>query len=58
MATIERFTHAAQQALQSAQSLAGTARHGERPPLHLLAALAADARGPAGGALGRAQDGA
>ena len=54
MATIERFTHAAQQALQSAQSLAGTARHGELSPLHLLAALAADARGPAGGVLERA----
>jgi ATP-dependent Clp protease ATP-binding subunit ClpB len=54
MPSIERFTHAAQQALQAAQSQAAAASHGELSPLHLLAALAADARGPAGSILERA----
>jgi ATP-dependent Clp protease ATP-binding subunit ClpA len=50
----EQFTHAAQEALQSGQSLAAGAGHAEYAPLHLLAALAADARGPAASILGRA----
>ena len=54
MATIEKFTHAAQEALQAGQSAANTAGHAEYSPLHLLSALTADARGPAGGVLERA----
>ena len=54
MATIEKFTHAAQEALQAGQSAANTAGHAEFSPLHLLSALTADARGPAGGVLERA----
>ena len=54
MATIEKFTHAAQEALQAGQSAANTAGHSEYSPLHLLSALTADARGPAGGVLERA----
>jgi tripartite ATP-independent transporter DctM subunit len=53
MATIEKFTHAAQEALQAGQSAANTAGHAEYSPLHLLSALTADARGPAGGVLER-----
>jgi ATP-dependent Clp protease ATP-binding subunit ClpB len=54
MATIEKFTHAAQEALQAGQSAANSAGHAEYSPLHLLSALTADARGPAGGVLERA----
>ena len=54
MATIEKFTHAAQEALQAGQSAANTAGHAEFSPLHLVSALTADARGPAGGVLERA----
>ena len=54
MATIEKFTHAAQEALQAGQSAANTAGHAEYSPLHLLSALTADARSPAGGVLERA----
>ena len=54
MATIEKFTHAAQEALQAGQSAANTAGHAEYSPLHLLSALTADVRGPAGGVLERA----
>jgi ATP-dependent Clp protease ATP-binding subunit ClpB len=54
MANIEKFTHAAQEALQAGQSAANTAGHAEYSPLHLLSALAADARGPAGSVLERA----
>ena len=54
MATIEKFTHAAQEALQAGQSAANTAGHAEYSPLHLLSALAADAKGPAGSVLERA----
>ena len=54
MATIEKFTHAAQEALQAGQSVANSAGHAEYSPLHLLSALTADARGPAGGVLERA----
>ncbi|MFM8784988.1 MAG: Clp protease N-terminal domain-containing protein [Phycisphaerales bacterium] len=50
----EQFTHAAQEAIQSGQSMAATAGHAEFAPMHLLAALAADARGPAASILGRA----
>ena len=54
MATIDKFTHAAQEALQAGQSAANSAGHAEYSPLHLLSALTADARGPAGGVLERA----
>ena len=54
MATIEKFTHAAQEALQAGQSAANSAGHAEYSPLHLLSALTADARSPAGGVLERA----
>jgi ATP-dependent Clp protease ATP-binding subunit ClpB len=54
MATIEKFTRAAQEALQAGQSAANSAGHAEYSPLHLLSALTADARGPAGGVLERA----
>ena len=54
MATIEKFTHAAQEALQAGQSAANSAGHAEYSPLHLLSALTADAHGPAGSVLERA----
>ena len=44
----DRFTHAAQEALQSGQSMAATAGHAEYSPMHLLSALVADARAPGG----------
>lgn len=50
----DRFTTLAQSALQSAQSLAARGGHGAIDPLHLLAGLLEDARGPANAILGRA----
>jgi ATP-dependent Clp protease ATP-binding subunit ClpB len=50
----DRFTHAAQEALQSGQSMAATAGHAEYSPMHLLSALVADARAPGAAILERA----
>ncbi len=50
---MERFTTLAQEAIQSAQSLASMAGHGELGPLHLLAALVADRASVAAGLVQR-----